>query len=179
MNGSRVVQLVAASFGLLATGVWLGGLLVLGAIVAPVVFREVPAPASADAMTIVFVRFDKLAMLSAAIVAVAEAVRTRAVTAPVAKPESKVDALRLAVIGVAGALAVIQGMWLSPTIVGLHREGAIRGLGPLGERLERFHAWSETCGKTESLLLVALIVLLVDALRVSAGTDAAARRGAA
>jgi uncharacterized protein DUF4149 len=159
MTRTEIVRLVSAAFALLAAGVWLGGLLVLGAIVAPVVFREVPAPASADAMTIVFVRFDKLAMLSAAIVAVGEVVHLR--TGGAAVGVTRLDMARMGVIAAAGALAVVQGMWLSPTIVALHQAGAIRGLGAMGERLERFHAWSETCGKTEALLLVVLVVLLV------------------
>ncbi len=160
MSRDALVRLVAGSLALLAAGVWLGGLLVLGAIVAPTIFREVAAPASADAMTIVFTRFDKLAMTAAAIVAVAEVVRTRTGEFDL----SRVDYARVGVIALAGGLAVVQGTWLSPTVVALHRDGAIRGLGPLGERLERFHAWSETCGKTESLLLVVLVVLLAHAL---------------
>ncbi|HEY2370395.1 MAG TPA: DUF4149 domain-containing protein [Polyangiaceae bacterium] len=155
------VRLAAVSLAFLATGVWLGGILVLGAIVAPTVFREVPAPTSADAMTIVFTTFDKLAMTCAAIIAVAEVVRFRIDQRAV----DKIDVARLAVIALAGALAVVQGTWLSPAIVALHRDGAIRGLGPLGERLDRIHAWSERCGKTESLLLLVLVVLLVHANR--------------
>ena len=161
MKGSEIARLVAVSLALLATGVWVGGIVVLGAIVAPTVSGIVPAPTSADAMTIVFVSFDKVAMTAAAIVAVAEVVRMR--TMVPASP-TKVDVIRLAVIGAAGVLAVVQGLWLSPTIVALHRAGAIRGSGELGQKLERFHAWSETCGKTESLLLVALVVLLAHAL---------------
>ena len=160
MKGSALVRLIAGSIALLATGVWLGGIVVLGAIVAPTVFGVVPAPTSADAMTIVFVSFDRIAMTAAAIVSVAEVVRFRAA----ASPPNRVDVARLAVIAVAGTLAVIQGLWLSPTIVALHRAGAIRGSGELGEKLERFHSWSETCGKTESLLLVALVVLLAHAM---------------
>jgi len=154
------VRLAVASLALIAAGVWLGGLLVLGAIVAPTVFREVPAPTSADAMTIVFTRFDKLAMTCAAIVAVAEVVRLR-----IDRPSKidRVDVARLAVIALAGALAVVQGTWLSPAIVALHQNGAIRGLGPLGEKLDSIHAWSERCGKAESLLLIVLVVLLARA----------------
>jgi hypothetical protein len=156
-----VIRLAATSMALLAAGVWLGGLVVLGALVAPIVFREVPAPGSADAMTLVFTGFDKLAMMCAAIVAVGEVVRSRTLSAE--HEPTRIDFARMGVVAVAGALAYVQGLWLSPTIVGLHREGAIRGLGPLGERLERFHAWSETCGKTESLLLIVLVVLLTHA----------------
>jgi len=155
-----VVRLVAGSLALLAAGVWLGGIVVLGAVVAPTVFGIVPAPTSADAMTIVFTSFDKIAMTAAAIIAVCEVVGTRAR----AKSPTRIDIARLAVIGVAGALAVVQGLWLSPTIVALHRAGAVRGSGELGMKLDRFHSWSETCGKTESLLLVALVVLLAHAM---------------
>jgi len=159
------VRVAAGAAALLATGVWLGGIVVLGAIVAPTVFREVPMPASADAMTIVFVTFDKIAISCAAIVAVCEVIRSRAERAVEAgDAPSRIDLARLAITAVAGALAIVQGVWLSPAIVALHREGAIRGLGPSGLRLETFHAWSERCGKTESLLLVALVVLLARAL---------------
>ena len=158
------VRLVAVSTSLLATGVWLGGLVVLGAIVAPTVFHEVSMPESADAMTLVFTRFDKVAMMSAAIVAVAEVVRLRT---SLPQEPSRLDLARIGVLTLAGALAVVQGLWLSPVIVALHREGAVRGLGAAGERLERFHGWSETCGKTESLLLVALVVLIVSSVGAS------------
>lgn len=159
MERKDIVRLVATSCALLATSVWLGGLLVLGAIVAPTVFREVPAPHSADAMTIVFITFDKIAISAAAIVAVAEVIRFRAVTRG-GDPVSRVDLVRLGTIAASGTLAIVQGAFLSPAIVALHRDGAIRGLGPSGERLEHFHAWSERCGKTESLLLVVLVILL-------------------
>ena len=158
---TAAIRLAVQSLALLAAGVWLGGILVLGAIVAPIVFREVPAPTSADAMTLVFTTFDKLAMTCAAIVAVAEVVRLRIDPQKI----DRVDVARLATIAIAGALAVVQGTWLSPAIVSLHASGAIRGLGPLGEKLDRIHAWSERCGKTESLLLIVLIVLLVRANR--------------
>lgn len=160
-----LVRLVSGSLALLFAGVWLGGIVVLGALVAPTVFRIVPAPTSADAMTVVFVSFDKLAMMSAAVVAVAEVVRIRACgfDGPDGAP-TRTDVARLLVVAGAGGLAVLQGLWLSPTIVALHQAGAVRGFGALGEKLERFHGWSETCGKTESLLLVVLVVLLVRAL---------------
>ena len=57
---SWLVVRIATAISTLAAAVWLGGILVLGAIVAPIVFHEVPAPTSADAMTHVFLRFDRL-----------------------------------------------------------------------------------------------------------------------
>jgi uncharacterized membrane protein len=161
------IRFACAAAELLFAGVWLGGILVLGAIVAPTVFHEVPAPASADAMTHVFVSFDRLAISAAAIIAVCEVVRMRFADADAGVP-TRVDAARLGAATLAGACAIVQGLWLSPTIVSLHQRGAIRGLGELGERLERFHAWSERCGKTEALLVTLFIVLLAYSLRTRA-----------
>jgi len=67
----RTLAIVA----LLAVAVWLGGLAALGAVAAPVVFSTVPWPSSADAMSIVFRRFDAVAMACAAIVLSTEAIR--------------------------------------------------------------------------------------------------------
>src|SRR5688572_13404979 len=69
---TAVVPLVAAIY-LLALALWLGGLVVLGAIVAPTVFRIVPAPTSADAMTVVFRRFDVIAIAAGVVALVSEA----------------------------------------------------------------------------------------------------------
>jgi uncharacterized membrane protein len=153
----RVASAIVAFF---AASVWLGGLLVLGAIVAPIVFREVPAPTSGDAMTRVFVAFDKLAMSAAALIAVSEVVRMRLTTSA----PSRLDAARLGAVVAAGLCAIVQGLYLSPTIVDLHQRGAVRGLGELGESLERAHAWSERTAKTELLLVAIFIGLLTYSL---------------
>ena len=58
----KALPAVASVIGALAVAVWLGGLLVLGAIAAPLVFANVSFPQSADAMTLVFRRFDTVAM---------------------------------------------------------------------------------------------------------------------
>jgi len=154
------IKLACAIAALLSAGVWLGGIFVLGAIVAPTVFREVAMPASADAMTHVFVSFDRLAMSAAAVVAVAEVVRMRFSDAG----PTRLDVARLAAATLAGSCAIVQGLWLSPAIVNLHQRGAIRGLGELGLELERVHAWSERCGKTETLLVAVFIGLLAHSL---------------
>lgn len=161
---SEVIVRVATGVSTLAAAVWLGGILVLGAIVAPIVFHEVPAPTSADAMTRVFLRFDRVALVALLVAAVAEAVAGR-----VAPPRSRLETARLVFGALAGALAVVQASWLSPAIADLHAQGAIRGLGPLGEALEVIHHRSELCGKTEVLFLVGFLVL-VAARRGSHGT---------
>lgn len=152
----RPVLLAAGIVYALAITVWAGGLVVLGAIVAPTVFRIVPAPSSADAMTVVFGRFDGVAMTAAAIALVAEA--TLAVRGG---KVSRLDFVRGVAVTIAGALAIAVGAWLSPAIAALHRSGAVRNLGEAGQELERVHRLAESAGKGQLLLLVLVLALLV------------------
>ncbi len=147
---------ISTAVSLIACALWAGGLVALGAIAAPVVFGMVPAPFSADAMTVVFRRFDKVAMLSAALLASGEFVRARtAVTI------SRLDLARGFTAVAAGVLAVIEGVYLSPKIEGLHLAGAIRGLNDLGRELDAAHHLAELSGKGQLLFLFAFIVLTV------------------
>lgn len=154
---SRSLVTAIATVQLLAIALWAGGLLALGAVVAPIVFRVVPAPSSADAMTLVFRRFDAVAIACAAITLVAEAglvLRGGKVT--------RLDLARSACLVVATGLAITIGAWLSPGIAELHRGGAIRGLGDAGLALERLHHLAETLAKTEVLSIAIAFVLAVN-----------------
>lgn len=161
---NKNVRVAVASIYVLAIAAWAGGLVVLGAIVAPTVFRIVPAPSSADAMTVVFRKFDAVAMTSAAIALVAEA------TLFLKDGKStRLDLVRGSAAVVAGMLAIVVGAWLSPGISELHRSGAIRGLNDAGIELERLHRLAETAGKGQlALLLVVLVLLLAKVARSSA-----------
>jgi putative copper export protein len=149
---SRVLTIVA----LLAVAVWLGGLIALGAVAAPVVFSTVPWPSSADAMSIVFRRFDAVAMACAAILLATEAARAVGGLA-----FSRADHARALVSLLAAAAAVVEGIKISPRIAALHAAGAIRGVDAPGVELARLHDWAERCGKMELLLLSVVIVLHV------------------
>ena len=153
---TTTMLVVIAAFEAIAIALWLGGLVALGAITAPVVFRMVAAPTSADAMTTVFRRFDRLAMVCAAVALVCEA----AFASKGGRIGRDGVARGVAVI-VASALAILTGTWMSPAIEELHRGGAIRGLGDAGEKLERIHRLAETAGKAELALLAAALVLLL------------------
>jgi len=152
---ARLVVLVSVVYAL-AVSMWLGGLVVLGAVVAPTVFRIVPAPTSADAMTVVFGRFDRVAMTCAAVALVAEAT-----LAARGGRVRRTDLLRGAFAAGAAALAIAVGAWLSPGIASLHRGGAVRGYAESGLALERLHRLAETAGKGQVALLVAVLVLLL------------------
>ena len=152
----RLTVTSIAVIQLLALAVWAGGLLALGAIVAPIVFRVVHAPSSADAMTLVFRRFDAVAIACAAIALVAEAafaMRGGRVT--------RLDLARGLCLVVAAGLAITIGAWLSPGISDLHRGGAIRGSGDAGLELERLHRLAETLAKSEMVLVLAGFVLSI------------------
>jgi hypothetical protein len=167
MNAAGVMRRAAASVSLVAVAVWLGGLLALGAIAAPVVFSMVSMPSSADAMTIVFRRFDQVAMACAALVLASEAVGAlaRVGREPATRRRfAPVDGARAAVGVAAAALAVFEGTHVSPRIAALHAGGAIRGLGAAGQELSHLHDIAQLCAKTEIVLLVALVVLHVVAL---------------
>ena len=150
------VSRISTSVALAACALWGGGLVALGAIAAPVVFGMVAAPSSADAMTVVFRRFDKLAMACAAIIACTEFARARA--SPFV---SRLDVGRGVAALLAAVLAIVDGVYLSPKIEALHRAGAIRGLNPLGRDLESAHSLAEASGKGQLVLLLAFLVLSV------------------
>ena len=166
-NSSTNARITWASHAVTVLGaaMWLGGMVTLGAIVAPVVFTIVPAPTSADAMTVVFRRFDVVAVTSAAAMLAAEIWRVR-----VSEKIARLDVARGISLAVAAALALFEALVLSPRIEELHRAGAVRGLGELGQRLESAHALAEAGAKTEALLLLVFLLLYV---RTSLGRNSA------
>jgi hypothetical protein len=148
---------VLASLYVGALALWVGGLVTLGAIVAPTVFRTVAAPANADAMTTVFRRFDAVAIGCAVVALGSEA----AVGFLLSGAQKREDRTRiLAILGASG-LATLEAVWLSPSIQALHQAGAVRRVGDAGEALDRLHGIAERCAKLELFLLAIVLVLLV------------------
>lgn len=154
----EVVDRVAAIVAVTFTGLWIGGMIALGACAAPFVFEMTPAPTSGYAMGAAFARFDQIAIGSAVILLGAEVARTL-----VAGRRSRALAARarrlLAVLMALGA--VYTGLQITPRINALHRDGARRGLGEAGAELERIHHHAEAIGKAVSLAGVAVIALHV------------------
>jgi len=150
----RVTSVVA----LLAIAVWLGGLVALGAIAAPVVFSIVSLPTAADAMTVVFRRFDIVAMTCAAVILVSEALRA------LGGRFDRVDIARWVVSLVAAVAAVVEGTEVSPRIAALHSAGVSRGLGSGGMELARLHGVAELLGKAQVSFLAVAVALHVAAL---------------
>lgn len=152
----RTLLIVTSIIAFVAVGVWIGGLVTLGAIVAPTVFRMVPAPTSADAMTVVFRKFDSLAMVCAAAVLIVE----------VARISARVTGGRLSLVrgscATVGVLAAVyQAISVSPRIAALHDGGAVRGFGPDGLSLDAVHRVATLNGKVQVFAGLAIVVLHV------------------
>ncbi len=152
MSVLRIVLAMQA----ICVAIWLGGLVVIGAIVAPTVFGMVPAPASADAMTVVFERFDRVAMTAALLALLCEVAGAK-----LRRDSSLLDLARGLFLCLMAALAILEGVLFSPEIADLHRRGAIRGAGELGGRLETVHVRAEVASKAQLALGMAFFGLLV------------------
>lgn len=171
MDRALPLERIATGVAVVALGVWVGGMIALGACAAPLVFGMVPAPLSGDTMGAVFRRFDAIAIGCAMVALAAEALRI------VARRDASTaaDRVRGGAVLVAGACAVTGGIAISPRIVALHAAGAIRGLGEDGVALERLHRIAESLGKIEVAVGVAALVLHVVTLRASVPAEAPAR----
>lgn len=139
-----------------AVAIWLGGVVVVSAVVAPAVFGMVPAPASADAMVVVFERTSRIAMTASVLALLCEVAASRL------RPQVGLhDLARASVLALMAAFAIAEGAVFTPRIADLHRQGAIRGDGPLGERMESAHTGAEIAEKAQFALGIAFFGLLV------------------
>ena len=156
MDRATVAGRSLAVVSILAVSLWLGGLVALGAIAAPVVFSVILPPANATAMTIVFRRFDLIAMASAAVLLATEAARHL-----VRGRSNPLDVARGATAALASAFAVVQGTRISPRIAELHFAGVSRGVGDSGLKLSHLHDLAERCGKAQLVLLTIFVALQI------------------
>ena len=154
----ELIDRVAATVAVLSAGLWIGGMITLGACAAPFVFEMTPAPMSGYAMGAAFARFDQIAIGAAVLLLGAEVARTL-----VAGRRSRTIAARVRrLVAVLMALgAVYTGLQITPRINALHRDGARRGLGEGGAELERIHHQAEAIGKAVTLAGVVVVALHV------------------
>jgi len=160
----RAASVAVRSVAAAAVAIWIGGKVALGAVAAPAVFGIVPAPWSGDAMTVVFRRFDGIALGCAVVVVACELVfvlglrgRDRASAKPAVAPA---DGARVVCVLGAAACAAFVALSVSPRIEALHRMGALRGVGELGRELERAHHLAVRSGYVEIVALLAYLVLM-------------------
>src|SRR5262249_22292589 len=138
------VDRIAATVAVLAAGVWVGGMVALGACAAPFVFERTPAPYSGYAMGAAFARFDKIALGAAVLILPAEVARTWAAGGRARHVAARVR--RIVAIVMAASAAYI-GMGLTPQINELHNSGVQRKVVSEGMVLESIHHRAELVGK--------------------------------
>jgi len=164
-----LTERISSVVALLAVAVWMGGILALGALAAPVVFAVVSLPTSADAMTIVFRRFDTIAMVCAALVLATEAARAMRGT------RHRFDRARSLFSFLAAVLAVFEGISVSPRIAHLHAlgvrpgPGSSSGAAAMGASLSRLHEVAVACAQTQVVLLAVVVALHVVTLSSARG----------
>jgi hypothetical protein len=163
-----IVERAAATAGVLAAGLYIGGLVALGACAAPMVFRLTPTPFSGDAMGAAFARFDQIAIGASVVALGSEIVRTWA-----AGPSGRTIAARIRrFCAIVMALAATYvGVALTPRINELHRSGVRRDETPQGQVLEAIHRRAETAGKVGVLFAASFVALGIFTLRVRRPED--------
>jgi hypothetical protein len=145
---------IARGFAAFAAAAMAGGLLVLGAVVAPRVFGAVPAPLAGDTMAGIFAAFDRLSLGIAAYIAL-----TESVAAVVTRRQARASWwwVMLTAVGMVG-LVLLRVFWLTPGIAALHAAHAVRHVGELGARMETLHQLSKRFGTLEVLLCAAYVL---------------------
>jgi hypothetical protein len=162
-----VLALILDAVVVIASLVWAGGLLALGAIAAPIVFRS-GNPEAATLMMSIFVRFDRVAVAAAAALLAAEAISllTR-------RPMRRADRVtRVGLALVLAACAGLQAWYLSPAITGMYQQGVRRNVGAAGARFERVHRASERTSKATAFAALALAVFVLRSRGRSESDDA-------
>jgi hypothetical protein len=137
-----------------ALGSYAALLFAIGALTAPVIFREVDAPLSGIAMAKVFSRMDRGLLVLAASAGCMEL----ALSWPRrSSATSRLSWLRRVAIGLLCAHACIQSFSLTPTIATYHRAGFRRGVGVEGMAMDNAHHLSSRLGSTAALLCLIAI----------------------
>lgn len=165
---ASIVERVAATAGVLAAGLYIGGLVALGACAAPAVFRLTPTPFSGDAMGAAFARFDQVALGASAVALGSEIARTWAAGLPGRTIPARLR--RFCAIFMAFAAAYV-GVGLTPRINELHRAGVRRDETPQGQVLEVIHRRAELTGKVGLFFAVSFVALGIFTLRTKRPED--------
>jgi len=137
-----------------ALAAWASGLLFLGAVVAPhVFFRSGLDRTQAGAvMAPVFLAFDRWIVVFLGGALLGELLRLTN-----ARRAGARLAVHLALLAALAGTAVAGSLFTSPGIEELRRQGAHRGEGPAGLKLDALHHRAEELGRAQVLLCAAVL----------------------
>ncbi|HRI69427.1 MAG TPA: DUF4149 domain-containing protein [Polyangium sp.] len=163
-----VIERIATTVGVLAAGLYIGGLVALGACAAPAVFHLTPTPFSGDAMGAAFARFDQVAIGASVVALGSEIARTWSAGLPGRTTPARIR--RLCAIVMALCTTYI-GMTLTPRINEMHKAGVRRDETPQGQVLEAIHRRAELVGKVGLFFGVAFVSLGIFTLQARRPED--------
>lgn len=139
----------------LGLALMIGGMLALGAFVAPAVFGNFPREAAGLVMTRIFRRYDAVLLVSLILVFAGETIRT----VFLGSFGRWLDRVRYAVMIVLAVLTLFTVLIVHPQIESFQQAGVRRGVGEQGMAFDRLHRQSETLYKGGLALAVILLVL--------------------
>ncbi len=133
-----------------------GGILVLGALVAPMLFKSFPRADAGVAMLTIFRRYDMVLLGALALIAVGEALRVMAFGWP---SLSFFGVGRYVVMGVLMLLVLASGFYLNPKMAKIAQSEGFQTNLEQREAFQSSHKVSEKFAKMELLLGVMLLLL--------------------
>ncbi len=147
---------VGTSLQNVALSLIIGGMLILGAFVAPVVFRNVVEPAAGDIMSPIFKRYDSLLLVCVCLLLVGEALRVLILGCPCI--ELGRETVRLIVWAALVGLILYSVYGVNAQIYTMHQAGTHVDPEHLAQ-FSKVHKLSEQLFKTECFLGLILLVL--------------------
>jgi hypothetical protein len=145
---ARRARLSAAfeTAAMLALALWLGGVVALGAFAAPTVFGALEGATAGAVMGAIFAKFERAAVVLMGVFLVAEVARGM-----LGGERGRLARVRSVAAVVVVCLALLEALWLGPSINELFHEGARRGTGAAGVRLDELHNWAEATSKAAAV----------------------------
>lgn len=161
------VLITGQALALLGLALMIGGMLALGAITAPILFRTLERPDAAWTMTQIFRRYDTVMLAALALTLVGVTLRTWSLVvgsgASSALAVTPVNTLRLSLLALLTGMVVWGTQVLNPQIEAYElarRQGTVHTAQEVKAFAAR-HKVSESLAKWELLVAVALIPLLL------------------
>jgi hypothetical protein len=147
---------LATGITLGATGIWAGAIVAIRWGAAPAIAERLPGVLADLVSTATFQRADQIALALGAVVLGAEVARTAAATG---RAQSALARVRRILSVVAGGLAALCALVVTPQMVALIGAGALAATGPVGSELAALGRRGDQL-RLAQLVLLTLIFLL-------------------
>lgn len=142
-----------------------GGILALGAFVAPALFRHFTVDEAGPVMTLIFRRYDTVLMISLVLILLGEGLRFLAEGL-----NTRITGwLRYGIVVLFTVITLVSLVAIHPRMEVLQKAGIQRGVGESGMAFDRLHRQSESLYKAQLLLGGILLMLLAASVPVCVG----------